>query len=336
MTDPSTASPAPSQLPYVHGPALRSALSPTVAVEALERALREGLDPETDAPRTRVETATGMLMQMPSTRGEEVGTKLLTLTPENADADLPVIQGVYVLFGGAEQAPRAVLDGIELTNLRTSSVSALGARLAGAVPAGSSATGSSDTPGTTTAAAHLVLFGTGVQAWEHAVTFCDVLEVERITVVGRSAEKAQALAARITDELGVSAEAGDEEAVAEAGVVVTCTASTSPLFDGALVRDDAVVVAMGAHTPDTRELDDALLARGQVVVESRDSALREAGEVVLGMESGAVAERELVTFADLATGRARRKAGVPAVVVTTGMPWQDLVVASAVMDALEA
>ncbi|PNL17266.1 ornithine cyclodeaminase family protein [Micrococcus sp. FDAARGOS_333] len=331
MTDPSTAAPAPSQLPHVLGPSLRSALSPTAAVEALERALREGLDPETDAPRTRVETSTGMLMQMPSTRGEEVGTKLLTLTPENADADLPVIQGVYVLFGGAEQAPRAVLDGIELTNLRTSSVSALGARLAGAVPAGSSATG-----GTTTAAAHLVLFGTGVQAWEHAVTFCDVLEVERITVVGRSAEKAQALAARITDELGVSAEAGGEDAVAEADVVVTCTASASPLFDGALVRDDAVVVAMGAHTPDTRELDEALLARGQVVVESRDSALREAGEVVLGMESGAVTEPELVTFADLATGRARRKAGVPAVVVTTGMPWQDLVVASAVMDALEA
>lgn len=334
MTDQSTAAPAASQLPYVPGPALRAALSPTAAVDALDHALRDGLDPESDAPRTRVETSSGTLLQMPSARGEEVGTKLLTLTPDNTDADLPVIQGVYVLFGGPEQSPRAVLDGIELTNLRTSAVSALGARLAGVVPA-TAPTGAEDTAGTTTTAAHLVLFGTGVQAWEHAVTFCDVLEVGRITVVGRNAEKARALAARVTAELGVPAQAGGEDAVAEADLVVTCTAAESPLFDGTQIRDDAVVVAMGAHTPDTRELDDALLSRGQVVVESRDSALREAGEVVLGMESGAVAEPELVTFADLATGRARRKAGVPAVVVTTGMPWQDLVVASAVMDALD-
>lgn len=321
MTDITACTP----LPYVPGPALRAALSPTAAVDALERALAEGLDPESDAPRTRVETSTGVLMQMPSARGEQVGTKLLTLTPDNAAAGLPVIQGVYVLFGGAEQTPRAVLDGIELTNLRTSAVSALGARLAGASPAG-----------TTTTAAHLVLFGTGVQAWEHAVTFCDTLDVGRITVVGRSREKAGALAARIAEELGVPAEAGDQSAVPEADVVLTCTASETPVFDGALVRDDAVVVAMGAHTPDTRELDDALLSRGQVIVESRDSARREAGEVVLGIASGAVAESGLVTFADLATGRAKPQAGVPAVVVTTGMPWQDLVVASAVMDALDA
>lgn len=325
---------ASSPLPFVPGPALRAALSPTAAVDALERALAEGLDPESDAPRTRVETSFGTLLQMPSTRGEEVGTKLLTLTPANADAGLPVIQGVYVLFGGAEQAPRAVLDGIELTNLRTSAVSALGARLAGASPASAPA-GSPSSSGTTTTAAHLVLFGTGVQAWEHAVTFCHVLDVGRITVVGRDAQKAQALAARIAEELSVPAQAGGEDAVAEADVVLTCTASAEPLFDGTLVQDHAVVVAMGAHTPDTRELDDALLSRGQVMVESRDSALREAGEVVLGLESGAVAESELVTFADLATGRVRRKAGVPAVVVTTGMPWQDLVVASAVMDFLD-
>lgn len=317
MTTPRTAV-AADRLPFVPGPALRAALGPAAAVDALEHALADGLDPEADAPRTRVETATGSLLQMPSTRGDEVGTKLLTLTPANAEAKLPVIQGLYVLFGGPEQSPRAVLDGIELTNLRTSAVSALGARLAG----------------TTTSAAHLVLFGTGVQAWEHAVTFCAVLQIGRITVVGRSAQKAEALAARITEELGVPAGAGTADAVATADLVLTCTASAAPLFDGALVRDDAVVVAMGAHTPDTRELDDALLARAQVVVESRDSALRESGEIVQGLASGVLTEAELVTFADLAGGRASRQAARPAVVVTTGMPWQDLVVASAVADAL--
>ena len=72
---------ATASLPWIDGPAVRAALSPRAAVDALEAALAAGLDPEADAPRTRVATAAGQLLQMPSTRGTEVGTKLLTLTP---------------------------------------------------------------------------------------------------------------------------------------------------------------------------------------------------------------------------------------------------------------
>lgn len=286
---------ATASLPWIDGPAVRAALSPRAAVDALEAALAAGLDPEADAPRTRVATAAGQLLQMPSTRGAEVGTKLLTLTPDNPERGLPVIQGVYVLFGDPGtpgQAPRAVLDGVELTGLRTSAVSALGVRLlADASPR------------------HLVVFGTGVQAWEHALTFQDVFGLERVSVVGRDAGRAAALAARIEAGLGVTASAAGPEAVAGADVVVTCTAATAPLFDGTLVPEHATVVA----------------------VESRDSAAREAGDVTLAVASGALAGIEdTVTLAELVAGTARRREGAPALFVTTGMPWQDLVVASAV------
>ncbi|MEY8814253.1 ornithine cyclodeaminase family protein [Micrococcus luteus] len=308
---------ATASLPWIDGPAVRAALSPRAAVDALEAALAAGLDPEADAPRTRVATAAGQLLQMPSTRGTEVGTKLLTLTPDNPERGLPVIQGVYVLFGapGAPgQAPRAVLDGVELTGLRTSAVSALGVRLlADASPR------------------HLVVFGTGVQAWEHALTFQDVFGLEWVSVVGRDADRAAALAARIEAELGVTASAAGPEAVAEADVVVTCTAAMAPLFDGTLVPEHATVVAMGSHTTDARETDDALARRATVAVESRDSAAREAGDVTLAVASGALAGIEdTVTLAELVAGTARRREGAPALFVTTGMPWQDLVVASAV------
>ena len=52
------------------------------------------------------------------------------------------------------------------------------------------------------------------------------------------------------------------------------------MFDGSLVQDHATVVAIGSHDPDKRETDDALASRATVVVESRTSALREAGDVV--------------------------------------------------------
>lgn len=306
----------PSSLPYVPGPAVRAALTPTQAVNALEAALRSGVDPEHDAPRTRLDTAHGQLLQMPSTAGTDTGTKLLTVSPDNPARDRPLIQGVYVLFGGEEQSPRAVIDGPELTNLRTAAVSALGVRLMG-----------------TTAPRHLAVFGTGVQAWEHAVAFADVFTLERITVAGRNRLKAEAMAARIERELGVDADTGGAEAAAEGDAVVCATSATRPFFDGDLVRDDAVVVAMGAHTPDARELDDVLMGRGFVAVESRDSALREAGDVLLAIEAGALRGiGDVATLAELAAGTAKRPTGRPGVFVTTGMPWQDLAVAVAVAE----
>lgn len=129
----------------------------------------------------------------------------------------------------------------------------------------------------------------------------------------------------------MTASAAGPEAVAEADVVVTCTAATAPLFDGTLVPEHATVVAMGSHTTDARETDDALARRATVAVESRDSAAREAGDVTLAIDSGALAGIEdTVTLAELVAGTARRREGAPALFVTTGMPWQDLVVASAV------
>lgn len=320
--------------------AVRAAVPPRAAVDALEEVLRGGFDPEHDAPRTRVATPAGKLLQMPSAAGDLVGVKLLTLTPDNPSRDLPTIQGLYVLFGGAGQSPRAVLDGAAVTDVRTPAVSALGDALArrGARSAG---TDDDATPGSGAGLASgaergedparlTVVFGTGVQAWAHLETFAGLGRLGEVRVVGRRADAVDALCTRAREGLGLDARPGTAADVAEADLVLCCTASAEPLFDGALVPSEAVVVAMGSHTPDARELDDALLRRAWVLVESRDSALREAGDVVLALASGALGSpEELVTFADVVQGRAVRPAGVPAVVKTTGMPWQDLAVAAA-------
>jgi ornithine cyclodeaminase len=55
------------------------------------------------------------------------------------------------------------------------------------------------------------------------------------------------------------------------------------VFDSGLLRDDVVVVAVGSHEPDARELDGRLLGRASVVVEDVATALREAGDVVLAI-----------------------------------------------------
>ena len=122
-----------------------------------------------------------------------------------------------------------------------------------------------------------------------------------------------------------------DEALQSADVVVCATSARSPVFDSALLRDDAVVVAVGSHEPDARELDAALLGRATVVVEDIATALREAGDVVLAIADGTLTADDLVPMRDVLTGAIALPADRPLVFKSVGMSWQDLVVAAAVV-----
>jgi len=182
----------------------------------------------------------------------------------------PRIQGVCVVFDSTSLAPIAVLDGIAVTNLRTAAVSALAVRHL-AVPE----------------ASRLLVFGRGPQARAHATAMRAVRPIEQVQMVGRD-------------------HADVDELVATADIVCCCTTAREPLFDGERVADHATVVAIGSHEPDARETDDTLARRATIVVESRASALREAGDVILAIDAGATSADQLVTLSQLVRGEARR------------------------------
>jgi ornithine cyclodeaminase len=207
----------------------------------------------------------------------------------------PRIQGVCVVFDATTLAPVALVDGIALTNVRTPAVSALAVRALAAADA-----------------RRLLVFGRGPQAHGHVEAIRAVRPIEHVDMVGRDAGR--------VDEL-----------VAAADIVCCATTAREPLFDGSLVADHATVVAIGSHEPDAREVDDALVGRATVVVESRGSALREAGDVIGAIASGALREDELVTLADLVRGRVDVAARRPRLFKSTGMAWEDAVVASALV-----
>jgi ornithine cyclodeaminase/alanine dehydrogenase-like protein (mu-crystallin family) len=298
---------APARAPAFHdAEAIARRLPHAAAVDALEAALRAGLDPEADPPRTSAAAAGGELLLMPSAAGG-LGVKLVTVAPGNAERGLPRIQGVYVLFDGDTLAPAALLDGIGLTDLRTSAVSALAVRHLAARPP-----------------RRVVVFGTGPQARAHVGALRAIAPVEHVALVGRDRSRTEAL----SRELG--AEPAGPDAVDGADVVCCCTTAREPLFDGDAVADEATVVAIGSHEPDAREVDERLAARATVVVESRASALREAGDVTQAIASGALAEDDLVPLAELVRGTASPVRGCPRLFKSTGMAWEDLVLAAAV------
>jgi ornithine cyclodeaminase/alanine dehydrogenase-like protein (mu-crystallin family) len=314
-----SAQPAGEGGPLWIGPAaVERTLSMADAIDVLEATLRGGLDPEHDGRRSRLDTADGELLQMPSTNDRFTGSKILSVRPGNEGSGFPVIQGVYVLFEGAHMTPVAVLDGAALTTLRTPATSALAVRHLAAADA-----------------RRVALFGTGAQAWGHVEAVRAVRDVEHVDVIGRTPANVDRLVERI-HATGLSATPAGPEAVPVADVVLCTTSAATPLFDGALVADHALTVAIGSHSPDAREVDTTLVRRSSVVVESRDSALREAGDVLVPIAEGAFDAAEMVTLADVVRGEVTIGHDRPRLFKGTGMPWQDLATAGAIVDRVLA
>ncbi|MBE2315960.1 ornithine cyclodeaminase family protein [Solirubrobacter sp. CPCC 204708] len=262
-------------------------LTPSAAVDALEAALRGGLDPEDDTPRTFATLRNGELLLMPSEVRGTVAVKVLTVGGD------PRIQGVMIVFDAETLAPTALIDGIALTNLRTSAVSALAVRHL--APENAS---------------RVLVFGRGPQSQAHIEAMKAIRPIAHVDVLGR--------------------DHGDSsELVARADIICCCSTSPTPLFDGALVQPHATVVAIGSHDPERRETDDALAARATVVVESRTNALREAGDVVAPLRSGALTEDRIVTLSELVNGERPVDADRPRLFKSSGMSWEDAVIAGA-------
>ncbi|MFC9483024.1 ornithine cyclodeaminase family protein [Streptomyces griseus] len=292
-----------------------SALGPVAAVAAVRDALAGGLDPDGDVPRAVVPLAHGQGLLMPSEHGGWYGVKVATVAPGNTARGLRRINATYLLHDSATLTPVALLDGVALTTLRTSAVSvAAGLERLRALAAGCGGRG-----------LRLVVFGAGPQGEGHVATVRAHAPVADVAVVTRRGGPVPGWADRhlAADDRGVA------DLVRRAEAVVTATSARRPVVDGRLVRDDAVVLAVGSHEPDVRELDSVLMGRATVVVESREIALREAGDVVLAIRDGTLAPDGLVTPADLSGARAAAPADRPLVVKTCGAGWQDLVVAVA-------
>ncbi|MER6948972.1 ornithine cyclodeaminase family protein [Nonomuraea sp. NPDC000554] len=310
-----------NSLPYLDATAIERLVPVARAVQILEAALRAGLDPEDTPRRPIVELPAGQLLLMPAAAGRYAGLKAVTVAPANPGRGLPRIQGTYLLLDGETLTPLAAMDGLALTSQRTPAVSALAVRHLAAPDA-----------------RDLLVFGTGPQAWGHVLALAEVRPVERVTLVGRDRARAESLAGRCRArglETLVLPASGEQvgEAVARADLIACCTTAREPLFPGKLARDGVTVVAVGSHEPDARELDDDLVARATLVVEARSAALAEAGDVVIPLRHGTITTDHLAgNLAQLVAGQVAAGVG-PRVFKSTGMAWEDLVVAAAAYEA---
>ena len=189
----------------------------------------------------------------------------------NRERALPTHHATVLLFSAATGALEAVMDGRYITEVRTAAVSAVAAQCLADGPI-----------------RRMGLFGCGVQARSHVRTLTARLPgLERIGVWSPLADR-EPFVREMQAEVGPAiADGGSAEATArDADLIVLVTSATEPVLRREWVRPGALVVAVGACRPTDREIDPALLAEARVVVDSREAALVESGDIVLGMAEG--------------------------------------------------
>lgn len=184
-------------------------------------------------------------------------SKLVSVFPRNAGTPLPTHQALIVAFDPDTGEPVALLDGTAITAARTAACSALSARLLARADA-----------------SVLALLGTGAQARSHARAMCRVRPLRHIRVAGRNPAHATALAAELSAELGIPAEAvaSYAQALDGADLAAATTHAVDPVVRRPWLTPGVHITSVGFN-PAGREIDDATIADALVCVESRQAAL---------------------------------------------------------------
>jgi len=308
--------------------AVRSAVPVAELLDAVEAAYRDVAAGRDRSPvRTRVPLPVGDLLLMPGLRdgGGGMAVKLVTIVGGNAARGLPVVQAIVTWIDGTTGEPLAVLDGTELTAMRTGAASGVATRLLARPEA-----------------AVLALVGAGGQAAWQVRAVCAARPIREVRVFARSAEHREAFARRMAAELGpavgVLAVGSAEAAVRGADVICCATTASAPVFEAGWVEAGTHVNGVGAFRLDMVEIPPALFGRAELVAaDSREAALAEAGDLVAALRDGELAEDGWVEIGSVPPDWARqRDPEAITVFKSVGLAIQDLAAAELVAGRLLA
>jgi ornithine cyclodeaminase/alanine dehydrogenase-like protein (mu-crystallin family) len=263
----------------------------------------------------------GLLSMMPGVIADPdwLGIKVITVFPGNFGTELGSHQGPILLFDPDNGCLMAMIDGREVTAIRTAAASAV-------------ATDALANPD----AASLGVFGYGEQAHTHVAAIRAVRKVREVLVWGRDPARAGAFAEGLGE--GVRAVATPQEAAA-ADILCLTTAAKEPYFEGAWLRPGQHINVVGSSIPTTSEIDHETLVGSRVFVDFRDSALALGGDLRRALEAGAItSEHILGSVGGVLSGACAGRTSAEDITLfkSLGMVAEDLISCDHILRAAEA
>jgi alanine dehydrogenase len=254
--------------------------------------------------------------------GRHQGIKLVSVFPGNEAKGLASVQGLYVLFDGANGVPIAAIDGAAITLRKTAANSALAATYLARRDA-----------------ATLLMLGAGAMALPLIEAHCAVRQIRRVLVWNRTPARAEAVAAKVNLP-GVTARASTDlaGAVAESDIISAATMSTTPLIEGRWLKPGHHLDLVGGFREEMREADDEVVRRSRIFVDARFTAAAHAGDICQPLASGLIADSDITDTFQLARGErpGRRDDGEITLFKSGGGGHEDLGTAQHLLAKIEA
>jgi ornithine cyclodeaminase len=248
-----------------------------------------------------------------------VGVKIVSTFPGNIEKNLPVVGATVLLLDPETGLVNSIMDGTELTRLRTGAVSGLATEL---LAKEGSETGA--------------LFGTGGQAESQLEAMLTARKLREVRIFDVTRERIVPFIKRVyamAESLGailVEAPSSDA-AIEDADVITSVTTTTAPVFDGRRVKAGAHVNGVGTYEPHKRELDETIILRAdRIFVDNMAAIMAEAGDILIPMNEGKFKKEDITgELGDLILGRVEGRTSDNQITVmkTVGFATLDIVIA---------
>ncbi|MCH8233350.1 MAG: ornithine cyclodeaminase family protein [Bacteroidetes bacterium] len=248
-------------------------------------ALRDGFTSDIVVPERHHHNFSGAsqnrestLLLMPAWKAEQnLGVKVVTVSPDNSKSGLPSIHGLYIYFDAVFGKPLAVMDAGALTKIRTAAASALASFYLSRKNVSS-----------------MTMIGTGALAPELVKAHCKVRNIRKVQIWGRDIEKAAHMASDLNME-GVEVQPTDdlETAIRNSDLISSATLSHTPLIKGKWLTQGSHVDLVGSYKPDMREADDEVISRSSLYVDALPGALKETGDLAIPLQTGVLQKSDI-------------------------------------------
>lgn len=220
----------------------------------------------------------GATLTMPAyLHKQQLGVKIVSSFPENFTHRLPCIHGVIVLLDTRTGVPIAFMEAGYLTALRTGAISGLATDLLAREDA-----------------RQLCIIGSGIQAYTQLEAIRAVRNIEKITVWSRTFKHAKTFVESFNNQLNIEPIESIQAAVRKADIICTATSSTTPFLHYPDLKQNVHINAIGSHSKSMQEIGLDILQKAMIVVDQKNAALMEAGELINAFEAKQLEPDQLI------------------------------------------
>ena len=245
-----------------------------------------------------------------------IATKIVTVYPDNPKLNLPTTMATIILNDSETGIPLAVMDASYLTSVRTGALGGLAVRHLARKDART-----------------VGIFGSGVQARAQLEAISEVMNIDLVYIFDLLPEASKRFAEEMSKKLSIKVVSvrKTDLAVINSDVIVTATTSKIPVFDGSLVKLGTHINAIGSHMSDMREIDTETVAKSKFIVDLKDVAIKEYGELIIPISEGVITSDHIYgDLGEIVTGKKKGRVSSQEITLfkSGGLAIQDAVTAN--------